>query len=155
MSGRIKNEPPASLDDAWAAYQRVLAEYTHEVEAHTVDDDSIVAEIPENIATLRHQVDLAALNVVETWRDNNPIRVARREKGLAAQKLAAQVGVSHPTIQSWENGSVQTPNFAGMKRLAEFLDVPDLRTRWEDWHRRNPGPRLRATSIPSLVKIPG
>lgn len=155
MSGRIKNEPPASLEEAWTAYQRVLAEYTDEVERHTVDDDILVTDIPERITELRHEVEAAEYRVIEVWRDNNPIRVARKAHGLAAQKLAAQVGISHPTIQSWESGAVQSPNLQMMQRLAEFLKVPDLRTRWEEWHRRNPGPRLRAAHVPSLVKIPG
>lgn len=154
MSGRIKNEPPASLDEAWTKYQRVLAEYTDEVEKH-IHDDVSVAAIPERVSELRRAVEAASLNVIETWRDNNPIRVARKARGLAAQKLAAQVKISHPTIQSWENGSVQNPNLLGMQRLAEFLKVPDLRTRWEEWHRKNPGPKLQASSLPALVKTPG
>jgi transcriptional regulator with XRE-family HTH domain len=47
----------------------------------------------------------------------------RRRRLLTQKELAAEVGVSYQTVQSWESGKAQ-PRLRHIRRLAEVLQVP-------------------------------
>ena len=51
------------------------------------------------------------------------IRARRQELGLSQQSLAAQVGVSRPTISELESGARTTMNTDTAKKLARALGV--------------------------------
>jgi transcriptional regulator with XRE-family HTH domain len=50
------------------------------------------------------------------------LKALRRRKFLTQKELAAQVGVSYQTIQTWEAGSAQ-PRLRHIPKLAEVLGV--------------------------------
>lgn len=47
----------------------------------------------------------------------------RKERGLTLSQLAAQLGVSKPTVWAWEQGKAR-PVEGRMEALAQALDVP-------------------------------
>jgi transcriptional regulator with XRE-family HTH domain len=55
----------------------------------------------------------------------------RRRRLLTQKELAAQVGVTHQTVQSWESGRAR-PRLRHIRRLAEVLDVPAISLLPED-----------------------
>lgn len=54
----------------------------------------------------------------------NLIKEARKAKKLSQKQLGEQIGVSHQTIATWEQG-VRAPIEANLIRLAMALDKPD------------------------------
>jgi transcriptional regulator with XRE-family HTH domain len=50
------------------------------------------------------------------------LKTLRRRKFLTQKELAAKVGVSYQTIQSWESGGVQ-PRLRHIPKLAEVLGL--------------------------------
>lgn len=52
----------------------------------------------------------------------NTIAIARRFRGMLAQTLADQMGISYQQIGNWEQGS-RNPGRASAQQLAEALDV--------------------------------
>ena len=52
------------------------------------------------------------------------VRRLRREKGLTVAELADRVGVSRPTIWSWEKGKT-SPRASRIPVLAASLQVPE------------------------------
>jgi putative transcriptional regulator len=50
------------------------------------------------------------------------LKALRRRKFLTQKELAAQVGVSYQTIQTWEAGTAQ-PRLRFVPKLAEVLNV--------------------------------
>jgi len=51
------------------------------------------------------------------------LKTLRRRKFLTQKELAAKVGVSYQTVQTWEAGSAQ-PRLRHVPKLAEVLGVP-------------------------------
>ena len=51
------------------------------------------------------------------------LKALRRRKFLTQKELAAQVGVSYQTIQTWEARTAQ-PRLRHIPKLAEVLNVP-------------------------------
>jgi transcriptional regulator with XRE-family HTH domain len=50
------------------------------------------------------------------------LKTLRRRKFLTQKELAAQVGVSYQTVQTWEAGTAQ-PRLRHIPKLAEVLGV--------------------------------
>jgi DNA-binding XRE family transcriptional regulator len=50
------------------------------------------------------------------------LKTLRRRKFLTQKELAAQIGVSYQTVQTWEAGSAQ-PRLRYVPKLAEVLGV--------------------------------
>ena len=51
------------------------------------------------------------------------LRNLRIQRGLTQMELANQLNTSQSSITSWENGR-REPDFATLKKLAEFFNVP-------------------------------
>lgn len=54
---------------------------------------------------------------------------ARKARGWSLDKLAAEVGVSKPTVWSWERGRCN-PRLPALRRLAAVLEVPLGQLQW-------------------------
>lgn len=56
--------------------------------------------------------------------DGGAVYLARKRKGLTQDALAKELGVTHRTVQNWEQGL--EPSAANFLALAELLDLaPD------------------------------
>lgn len=120
-----------SSAEAHEAYLEVLRQYQDELGNYTVRREGVdAATAQRELNTLRQRYQ----ELQQAWREINPIRLARRAQGYSVQALAARARVSHPTIQTWENGAVQFPGITKMKQLAEALGESNLREQWEHWH---------------------
>lgn len=53
------------------------------------------------------------------------IKKYRNEKGITQKELAQKIGVTPPTLASWESGK-RTPKFETVKRIAKGLGVGSL-----------------------------
>jgi transcriptional regulator with XRE-family HTH domain len=51
------------------------------------------------------------------------LQALRRRRFMTQKELAAKVGVSYQTVQTWESGKAQ-PRLRHIPRLAEVLGVP-------------------------------
>lgn len=75
------------------------------------------AEASDGAETLARQASLAGQSF------GVRLQRLRKERGLTLAQLAAQLGVSKPTVWAWEQGKAR-PVEARMEALAQALDVP-------------------------------
>lgn len=55
----------------------------------------------------------------------NIVKELRRKKGIQQKELALAIGVSCPTVSSWENNK-KDPSGKSLKKLAEYFAVDEL-----------------------------
>ncbi len=55
--------------------------------------------------------------------DRQTLRKARKDKGLSAESLASQLGVSRQTLENYENG-ITYPTVETLPRIARVLGHP-------------------------------
>lgn len=135
---------PLSLAEARREYLLVRSEYEDELASYNqvARGDGNVDAAWNKLQAVYTNVLTAYGRMMYAWREENPIRIARRQRHLAAHVVATQVKISHPTIHSWEIGSVVTPSIVGMRRLAEFFNDPDLPAAWGIWRASEPSDPL-------------
>ena len=73
------------------------------------------------------------------WRNANPLRVYRTERGMSQFRAAEHLDVHPQSIQNWEFGR-STPSLAYMRVIAQMMVVTrdTLDARWSRWLERKP-----------------
>ena len=70
------------------------------------------------------------------WIESNPLRMWRRQKGIAQSDVAAALAISYHTVHRWEIGSAVPDNdtFELLSLLVGF----SLGASWKVWVERRP-----------------
>lgn len=76
---------------------------------------------------------------LDKWREENPLRQFRKNKGWSHEDVAVKLGVSWSLIQVWEYGIVfgaagNREFFPASKHFRAFLELK-WPVKFEDWHK--------------------
>ena len=68
------------------------------------------------------------------WLEQNPLkkfRTSQEPKSLSRMAVGAMLGVSHMSVQMWENGT--KPNEENLQAIGRLIGSTDIEAEWDAW----------------------
>lgn len=68
------------------------------------------------------------------WLEQNPLkqfRTTQEPKPLSRMAVGAMLGVSHMSVQMWENGT--KPNEENLQAIGRLIGSTDIEAEWDAW----------------------
>lgn len=108
---------PTSARVIWTSGSFFGCQFDTPISTGALSATQLRSEVSEGTQTSARPMPLASQPF------GSRLQQLRKERGLTLSQLAAQLGVSKPTVWAWEQGKAR-PVEARMEALAQALDVP-------------------------------